>query len=312
MVRLAERRTPPKRARYSSTATVESRSAKKATKSRSAAKKASHAKPKEAAIHAANRLIFLPRIESLLKNLQTYSNQRKRQHGASDNVAKKLQIIHTAVGREIRKKNIINLGMAKNLNQILLSLRGVPNVPQALRHSIPKLTQFLRDNVRKDVTGFINEMKKILTPLQNDCKKLEAQLQKELKLTKKQHIQCKIDPSLKRRFNTLSNNLSKLKSMWFKHLNKISLHGNKNIQTVVKGLKRELEDLQKHVKKNLTIINRYAKPLKLRAGHKAQLLFTAEQMKNLESKWNHTQADLKKNHINCEHLCEQLKAIKLF
>jgi hypothetical protein len=298
------RRTTPKRARFS----VKGKSIVAAKKTHKAAPKK---KAKKTASKAANTPVFAPRINALLNNVHAFAKQRKQKHGAKDTVANKLSVIHTAIGREMKKANMINPEMAKKLGQINLSLKGVPNVPNTLRISAPKLSRFIRDYVRKDVVAFIAKMKTIIAPMHTEFKKLETYFQKELKKIGANHIQYKIDPKIKSRFNTLNNNIAKFKVKWYKRLNTLALHGDKNVQHAVKSLKTQVDDLQKSVKRNLTIINRYAKRIKPRAGYKTQSLLSAGQTNTLESKWNHFNADAEKYRIKVEHFFDQLKAIKI-
>ncbi|MFQ5754419.1 MAG: hypothetical protein ACE5HI_20770 [bacterium] len=306
MTRLAvRRRATPKRVRYSvkGKSAVVTRTVRKAAPKRKAKKRASK---------VVKAPIFVPRINSLLNNMHAFAKQRKQKYGAKDTVAKKLHTIHVAIGREMRKANIINPHMAKTLGQISGSLKGVPNVPQVLRISTPKLLRFIRDYVRKDVIKCIAKLKTMITPLQTEFKKLELYFQRELKKVKLNRIQYKVDPKIKSKFHTLNNNITKFKTKWYKRLNTLALYGNKNVQYAVKDLKKQVDDLQKSVRRNLTIINRYAKRVKPKAGHKTRHLFTAGQVRTFESKWNRFNIDLEKYRTQVEHFFDQLKAIKIW
>ncbi|NGX43447.1 MAG: hypothetical protein K940chlam7_01744 [Chlamydiae bacterium] len=297
MVRLATRKAPQKKARYS--VAKKSATAKKAvrtTKAKKVAKKA-----------VVTPVIIVPRFNTLLKNLNSFAVIRKRKYGAKDAVARRLITIHTALGHEIRKANIINPNTAKFMKQIPVSLKGVSGVPAALRVDLPKFKSYIRDYVKKDVIAFINYAKKMIVPIQSDFVKLESLLKRNLK-TKK--VLWKVDPAIKRRFITLNTNLIKFKTLWFKRLNTLALNGDNNVKIAVKALKKQIDQYHVIVRKNLAIINRYAKVVKPKAGYKIQPLFTAAQVNAFESKWKHFYADLEKNRIKVEYFFDQLKAIK--
>src|SRR5688572_15021465 len=76
-----------------------------------------------------NTPIFVPRIVTLNNNLKTYVERRIREHGPSDAVAKRLHTLQLNIGRELRKKNIINPSLTKYLGQIQSSVKGVTGVP---------------------------------------------------------------------------------------------------------------------------------------------------------------------------------------
>ena len=185
-------------------------------------------------------------------------------------------------------------------------------MPKVLRISTPKLLRFIRDYVRRDVIKFITKLKTTIAPLQTEFKRLELYFQRELKRVKSNRIQYKIDPKIKSRFNTLNNNITKFKTKWYKRLNTLALYGNKNVQSAVKALKKQVDELQKSVRRNLTIINRYAKRVKPKKGYKIRPLFSANQVKIFESKWNRFNIDLEKYRTQVEYFFDQLKAIKIW
>lgn len=308
MVRLAVRKkTPSRSARYSVKRTIPKRTA--ATKKTAVKRKVAKRKAAKKAVIVP---IFVPRIKTLMNNLNTFTIRRKKLFGPSDPVAKRLQTIHTAIGKELRKANVINLNMAKCLKNITPSIRGVSNVPPAIRMNAPKLAKFIRECVRKDVIKFITMMKTTLSPMQTELKKLEMQLNKHVKLAKSKKLQLKVDHALKRRFNTLNNNITKFRTKWFKRLNGLNLHGNRNVQIAVNQLKKQVDELHKTVRKNLTILNRYGKAAKLKKGFKMQQILTAAQTKAFESKYNRINTDLEKFRMHVERYFDQLKAVKLF
>ncbi len=312
MVRLATRKKTTSGVRYPSSrriSTVKARStAKKARKIKAIKRKVAK---KRAVKRAVLTPIFAPRVKSLMNNLESLSKKRKKLHGPKDPVAKKLHSIQIAIGKELKKANAINQNMAKSLKSISPSIRGIKNVPQSIRMNAPKLAKFLREHVRRDVIKFLNGMKITLSPMQTELKRLELQLKRDLKKLKSNKIQFKVDPKLKGRFNTLNNNISKFKTKWNKRLNMLITHGNRNVQIAAKALKKQLDDMQKTLKRNLTIINRYAKSAKKKAGYKTQHLFTASQAKNFETKWNRMNKDLEQFRTKVEHFFDQLKAVKL-
>lgn len=314
MVRLAVRKTPSRSMRSSikSKAAMKTRTpAKKSTVKKSAAKKHTAAK-KKSVKQTKFAPVYIPRIKTLMNNLNSFILQRKKIYGAGDPVAKRLQTIQTALGKEMRKANVVNPYLAKSIRGITPSLRGVSNVPKAIRMNAPKLAKFIQEQVRKDVLKFITMMKSTLSPMQTELKKLEAQLNNHVKLAKSKKIQLKSDAALWRRFNTLNNNITKFRTKWFKRLNSIKMHGNKNIQTAVNQLKKQIDELQKSVRRNLTILKRYSKATKLKKGYKWQQILTAAQTKAFESKYNQINTSLEKFRIQVEQYLNQLKAVKLF
>ncbi|MGA8165419.1 MAG: hypothetical protein WB791_10460 [Waddliaceae bacterium] len=305
MPRLAVTKQPSKSRRYAVR--------KVAPKKARVAKKASPAKSTRREPQTLTKPMHLARIETLLDHLKTYANERLEQLDPSDKIAKKLQQLHTAISREMKKKNAINPQLAKHLKQIASSLKGASKVPAALRNHAPKLKSFLREQVKKDVTNYINTMKKSITSLQKEFTTLENKLKQEVKNGKTHHIQFKADPAILRKKMALKNNFAQFKNKWYKRLNPLILQAPKNMQQSIRTFKKQMEDLQKTCQRTCTLVSRYAKPIKKpKPGFHSQTLFTQAQAIAMENKISQFQKNLESQAPLSNHFLEQLKAIKQF
>lgn len=256
--------------------------------------------------------IFIPRIKQFINNLGTFVAQRKKDFTTSDPIYKRLNTIHTSLVRETKKKNILNPNTAKNLKKLTPALRGVTKLPANVKGQVGKLAIFVRREVNKDVLALMKKFKGMIAPMQTELNKLEIQLQAHIKKTRNNNIQLKIDPSIKKRFNAINTNFNRYRTKWYKRLETIHTHGNRQVQAQVKSLKKQIDDLQKSLKRNMTIVNRYAKSVKPRKGFKTELMMNANHVKILESKWKNIDTECEKFRIKVEHIWDHLKAVKLF
>lgn len=256
--------------------------------------------------------LFVPRIKLFINNLGAYVAQRKKLFTTNDPVYKRLNTIHSSLVRELKKKNIMTPNMAKEMKKLTPALRGVTKLPANVKGQVGKLAIFIRQQVNKDVLGFIAKSKTLLMPMNNELVKLEKQMLAQIKMTSTSNIQLKVDPALIKRFNALNTTLTCYRTKWFKRLNTISLHGNKQVQGQVKLLKKQIDDMQKCLKRNITIAKRYAKVVKPRKGMKIGKLYTASQMKTLESKMKLIDSTCESFRMKVEHFWDHLKAIKIF
>jgi len=276
---------------------------------RAAAKKSTAAKKTTSAI---KKSLFIPRIETFVKNLGSFVDQRKKHFTTKDPVYKRLHAIHTSLQQELRKNNILNPSSAKHLKAVTPALRGVTKLPANVKGQVGKLMNFIRAQVNKDVLMMIRQFNSHLTPLHTELNKMHRSLEAGIKKAKTQKIQWKVDPSMKRRISALNTHLNRYRTKWFNRLNKMNLHGNAQIKTQVKALKKKIDEAQKLLRKNQTIINRYAKTPKTRKGYKTQFLMNATQMKALESKMKAIDTTCEKARMQVEHFWDQLKAVKMF
>ncbi|CCB91165.1 putative uncharacterized protein [Waddlia chondrophila 2032/99] len=276
---------------------------------RAVAKK--HAKAKKALTPAA-KPIFIPRIKTFVSNLGSFIDQRKKNFSTKDPIYKRLYAIHSALQRELRKNHAFNPTTAKHLKALTPALRGVANLPANVKGQVGKLAIFIRSQVNKDVQALMKHFASLFTPLHHELSQLNKTLNADIKKAKTQKIQWKIDASIKRKIGALNTHFNRYKTKWFSRLNKISLHGNAQIKTQVKALKKQIEEAQKLLRNNQTIINRYAKTPKARKGYKTQFLMNENQMKTLESKMENIETTCEKARMQVEHFWDQLKAVKLF
>ncbi len=297
MLRQAVRKAPRKTVR---------RPASRVVKARKTVKKASTASSTNATP------IFVPRIKLFIKNLGAFVAQRKKHFTTKDPIYKRLNTIHSSLVSEMKKKNILNPNMAKGLKKVTPALRGVTKLPANVKGQVGKLAIFIRQQVNKDVLGLIAQFKSWLTPMSNELTKLEKQMLAQIKKSKSSNIQFKVDPALIKRFNAINTQLTRYRTKWFKRLNTINLHGNKQVQSQVKILKKQIDEMQKCLKRNITIAKRYSKAVKPRKGWKTGTLYTATQLKTLESKWKNIDTTCEKFRVEVENFWDHLKAIKLF
>ena len=295
MLRQAVRKSPRKTVR-------------KPTK-RTAAKKSTAAKSTSTTV---NTSTYLTRLKTFVDNLGSYVEQRKKNFSTKDPVHKKLHAIHSSLQRELKKKNAINPSTAKHLKALTPALRGVTKLPANVKGQVGKLMNFIRSEVNKEVMAQMKQFNSLITPMHDELSKLNKSLEADIKKVKNQKIQLKIDSSIKRRISALNTQMNRFKSKWFNRLNKINLHGNNQIKTQVKALKKKIEETQKLLGKNQTIVNRYAKTPKASKEQKTQILMKAGQVQSLESKMKNIDTTFEKSRIQFEHFCEQLKAVKMF
>lgn len=256
--------------------------------------------------------IFAARMKTFVNNLGSFVDQRKKHFTTKDPIYKRLNAIHTNLNRELKKKNILNPTAAKHLKSLTPALRSVTKLPANIKGQVGKLMNFIRAQVNKDVLALLNHFKGLLTPLQTELNKLNLRLLADIKSANTKKILWKVDPSLRTRINAINTRLNRYRTKWFNRLNKINLHGNAQVKAQVKALKKQIDEIQSTLKKNQTIISRYAKQPKARKGFKIQALMNANQMKTLESKMNNIDTVCEKARIKVEHFWDQLKAIKLF
>lgn len=256
--------------------------------------------------------IFEARLKTFVNNFGAFVTQRKQHFTTKDPIYKRLNAIHTSLTAELRKNNILNPVSAKHLKALTPALRGITKLPANVKGQVGKLMNFIRAQVNKDVLALMKHFKGLLTPMQNELNKLNTRLMADIKKANTQKIQWKVDPALRTRINAMNTRLNRYRTKWFNRLNKINLHGNAQVKAQVKSLKNQIDEIQKTLKKNQTIISRYAKQPKARKGFKTQVLMTANQMKVLESKMNNIDTVCEKARMKVEHFWDQLKAIKLF
>lgn len=256
--------------------------------------------------------IFAARMKTFVNNLGKFVDQRKKNFTMKDPIYKRLNAIHTKLNSELRKKNILNPMSAKHLKSLTPALRGVSKLPANVKGQVGKLMNFIRAQVNKDVLAMIKYFKGLLTPFQTELNKMNRSLMADIKKANAKKIQWKVDPSMKTRINAINTRLNRYRTKWFNRLNKINLHGNAQVKAQVKSLKKQIDEIQKTLKKNQTIISRYAKNPKARKGYNTKFLMTANQMKALESKMNNIDTVCEKARMKVEHFWDQLKAIKMF
>ncbi len=256
--------------------------------------------------------IYQARIISFLNDFNAYLTQRRSQYGANDIVYKRLNKIHSTLTREMKKKQFITPVFARSWIALTPAFHGVTTIPVSVKSNISKLAAHIREQVRKDVVVFLGNFKTTLSAWQAELSKLDKEVVSNITKARRSKVQLAIDPTLKRRFLTVNRNFSTFKSKWYKHLNFLSTHGNKSIQLQVSGLKKQMELLQKSLKKNQTIINRYAKTVKPKVGYKKVHLLTASHVNGVESKGKKFAAELDERRQHVLHFIDQLKAVKQF
>lgn len=256
--------------------------------------------------------IFAARMKTFVNNLGKFVDQRKKHFTTKDPIYKRLNAIHTKLTSELKKKNILNPMSAKHLKSLTPALRGVSKLPANVKGQVGKLMIFIRAQVNKDVLALMKHFKGLLTPLQTELNKLNTRLLADIKKANAKKIQWKVDPSLRTRINAINTRLNRYRTKWFNRLNKVNLHGNAQVKAQVRALKKQIDEIQRTLRKNQTIISRYAKKPKARKGFTTKALMTAGQMKTLESKMNNIDTVSEKARMKVEHFWDQLKAIKLF
>lgn len=152
----------------------------------------------------------------------------------------------------------------------------------------------------------------MVNPLSTEFKKIEQQLNHDIKRAKTGKIQWKVDSALSRRFNTLNNNLSKFKTKWLKRWNSLMTYGNPQVKSAINKMKRQLDELQKASRRNMTLINRYAKTVKPQKGFKTQILFGASHLNPLESRFKMLEKECETYRMKAQQFVDQLKAVKVF
>jgi len=305
MVRLAVRKTSSRTTRHN----VKRRAASEASKQ-------ANKKAKRPSNHAAKKTqpskeVYAPRIKTFLQHLETLASKRKGSNGAGDQIAKKLETIHSSLQKELQKANVINPNTAKHLKKIPTTIRGASNVPKGIRMNLQQLMKFIKEHVKNDVTKFLKTMKNTMSPLQNELKNLEMKLNKEVKEAKNKKNQIKVEPALKRRFNTLNDRFTKTKTNWFGHLNGLNRHAPKNVQTSVNQVKKQFEEIQKCAKRIQTILNRYTKSGMPKKQTETHDLLKPTSAKTTETKYKQFQQALDNFKTQIKQCYEdQLKAVK--
>lgn len=303
MVRLAVRKAPSRSKSYETRqnqrANLRSLSARNSVKARARAKTA------VASVETA-------RLKTLTSALSDFIKIRRDAYGVSDPVAKKLQAINKSIERELRKKIVINMSLAKNLNMLTPTLRGVSNVPAGLKNQIQSVKTFLKTHAQTEVVRFNTQMKKILTPMVSELKRLESDLQREVKKAHTMGVEPRVNPILKQKFATLLRRFMLFKTSWVKNLNKLKIHSPKSAQGSIDQIKRLLDEKQREFNRNLTILKRYAKSTRSTAGKKIYQIFSPQFLRALEMKWNYLNREAAQFKRNFPRYFDQLKTAKQF
>jgi hypothetical protein len=287
MVRLATRRAPSRTARYG---VGRARTMKLQNLRRAALKKKAVSRKAK----TAKMPIEVTKVKAMTNSLNDFIRLRKRNYGANDVVAKRLQTINTAIGREIRKSNFINPTFARQLNALAPALRGVPNVPANLRNNVNTIKKFLKAHSHKGITSSHTKMSKMITPFHAELKRLDTQLNSQIRRAKGLNAQPRVNPILKQRFSALQRKFNTFKSHWVQNLNKQRMHGTRSMNSSSNQIKKNLEEMNRSLNKNLNLLNRYAKTNRNQIGSKGHHIINANSMKNLEAKWN----PVTKEHVN--------------
>lgn len=256
--------------------------------------------------------VYAPKIQTLLGTIEGYVAQRRKAKGPQDLVAKRLHAISTQLESHLSKANAINPDFAKNLVKVNPSLRGIANVPQTLRSGPQKLSKYLREHVRKNVMNFLNNAKRSLAPIHSELKKLETQFNRQVKAGKGKKIQFRVDPSISKKFAQINSNITRFRNTWGKHLSTLALHGNAQMKTSVRAIKKQMDEIQKLIQRNVTIMNRYTKAAARKAGYRVQQLANNNHVKAVETRFNNIHNELESAKAQVLHYFDQLKAIKLF
>lgn len=158
------------------------------------------------------------------------------------------------------------------------------------------------------VPSFIAPFKKSMMPMLSELNKLEMHLKKMVKSSKSNKWLLKTDSALQRRFQTLNQQMMKFKTASFAKLNKFSRSASKPTQHAIRQLKSEIETLRKSAKRNLTILNRYAKSRKAKTGWKAHSTISSQLVRSLEVKFHSIQTHAKKSQSHIEQCLKKAKA----
>lgn len=158
------------------------------------------------------------------------------------------------------------------------------------------------------VPSFIGEFKKSMTPMLSELNRSEMNLKKLVKSAKSNKWILKTESTIQRRFHTLSTQMAKFKTTWFAKWNSFNRYANKQTQSAVRQLKSEIETVRKSIKRNLTILNRYAKARAKKAGWKTHSTFSSIQMRSLEQKFHSIQTHSSKYRLKMEQTLKQMKA----
>lgn len=302
MVRLAVRRTTT---RSNRSAAVGAR----ATGLRSLAK--GSAASKVAVKIALTNQAEIAKVKAILNPLNDFIKMRKRNYGANDMVAKKMQTISTALNKELRKKFIFNATFAKHLNQLTPTLRGVTNVPQNLKNNILNLKKFIKTHANSQVMEFNNHMKKLGLLMIVELKKLQMEFAKEIARARNTNTFPHVNPMIKQRFLALQRQFIAFKTYWVKHLTKFRLHSSKELQSSLNQIKSLMEDKQREFNRNLIILNRYAKTAR-GSNKKLHPIFSPGILRALEWKWEQIKNETNKFKPHMPRYHEQLKVAKQF
>jgi hypothetical protein len=281
--------------------------AKKATPARKKAVKRKAAAKRRVAAPA-----FIPRIKTMMNNLNLLIKRRKKEFGPNDRIAKSLSKIQSTISKEIKKNIALNPSLVRHIKKVGPTLRNISKTPAALKGIAPKLGKFLRDHARREAKTFLNNVNKTLAPMQRELNRLETKLNASVKKARSQKIQWKVTPKLRARMKMLNNKINRFKKSYGKQLTALATHGNQEVKRAVIGIKKQLDECQRCISRNVTILNRYSGAKKAKKGFKTKPLFTAKQAQTMESKWNQIKKHADQTRGQFKRFVEQLKAIKLF
>ncbi len=260
----------------------------------------------------AHNNIYASSIDNFLNNLKKIAKHRTSTIGSKDPIAKKLNNYASNTRSQIRKSNIVNPYLAKCLNDIHYSIRGIKSVPNNVKAQIPRIFQTLRQGVHKDVMLFLGTINRIVRSMTIECAKWETHFEKCYENAKKGTSRYTLDHAAKRQMISWQHSIAKFKTKWNQKFNLLANYANPQVRASLKTLKTELENLHKAIQKN-RLHSRAAlraSAAKKVAGKKAQALVTKADWKSFQNSIAKKQKQIENTRHSMTNFHDQLKTIK--
>lgn len=247
-------------------------------------------------------------IDNLLKQLRTFAHSRVARYGRSDMISRNILRHSNQVRVQLRKINVVNPLLAKHLQRITLSIRGVSNLPKSVRSNLSRIYRSLKTTVKKDIKSYVQSLRKGFVMIQKDVYKLNAYLKRAYSTSRKGKVWYKVDPSIKRQLISLEKKASTFKTKWDQRLNRLATLGGSQFKAGVKSVKKEIDSLKKMIHQNNQMIAKTTRSHK--KGAKPRTLIAKSKFSTHAKAWMKQEKTIDQNRAKLTHYYDQLKAIR--
>lgn len=254
--------------------------------------------------------VYARKIRGLLDGINSYSRAYRSARGTTP----RLGDLNRALGRmsfHMRKTNVMNPQMIQSLATLRKTLGGMPTAPKALRNYFLTLARFFKESVRRDAKTFIAGFQRLLNPIHRELQFLELELKRNLKTAKGSRVSFRVDPSILRQLNAFNSQIKRFRAKWFARINRFAQHGSRDVARQVEGLKNQIQDLQRLVARNISLINKCKKFKYSKARPNTKTIITKSTITKHQNNWKKVEKEFDQFRIPVERFVEQLRAVKI-